>query len=229
MEAAQNLSTELLTIIDDDTVAYHRDSEPIICHLTKLNDLNIDVLSIRSMIPNHPHLELYYGGVISERWMITEVLSNKTLKDVIQNIDLDSKTIWNIIIQVAKGLQHLHSNNIVHQNINLDNISFRYRSTGYEAVIINFNQAVKIFDDATIFPSSLNPQNISKGLDMHDFGVLIQEAFHKGNDLPVAIKDIVNDCLVAKSCFDDEFLDRLNKVSFDETTTNSNWSYCIIA
>lgn len=230
------LPKELITIIDENTAAYHHDSETIICNFKKSNDQ--DQLIIRSMITNHPHLEHYYGTVASEMWILTEVVSPRTFKDIIENLKLDRKTIWKLIIQIATGLQHLHSHNLIHRNICLDNILFRYRHNSYEAIITNFNQTIKILDDSSIFPST--EKNISKSVDALDFGILIWQAFHKGevpgsplifDDLPATIKDIINDCLnenvEKRPTFDDIFLDRLNKISFEEAI--NNWSYCIIS
>ena len=78
----------------------------------------------------HPNIIKYYKWFnegSDKTYMVTEYMDNGDLYDFIKTYytlkrPIDKNTLWNIFMQCMAGLDYLHKYNIVHGNINLNNI-----------------------------------------------------------------------------------------------------------
>ncbi|KAI8869603.1 Pkinase-domain-containing protein [Ramicandelaber brevisporus] len=73
----------------------------------------------------HPNVVNYIESFLvgaSELWVVMEYMEGGPLTDVIDNNSLSESQIATVCREVAKGLQHLHSQNIIHRDIKSDNI-----------------------------------------------------------------------------------------------------------
>lgn len=182
-----SISTDCLTIINEDTVAYHSEKGTLLCTLKKLSAA---ALSLRSMIPNHPRIEHYYGMVASKMWILTENIISKTLRDAVEVIKIDITAIWKIILQIAEGMQHLHAHQIIHCRLSLDNIFFRYLEDGYETLIGNLDQAIKIEDQVSKIEDQVMKIE-DQVLKIEDEALKIEDQVVKIEDQVVKIEDQV--------------------------------------
>ncbi|KAJ1973360.1 Protein kinase [Dimargaris xerosporica] len=57
-----------------------------------------------------------------ELWVVMEYMEGGALTDVIDNNNISERQIATICFEVTKGLQHLHSQSIIHRDIKSDNI-----------------------------------------------------------------------------------------------------------
>uniref|UniRef100_A0A060T7W0 non-specific serine/threonine protein kinase n=1 Tax=Blastobotrys adeninivorans TaxID=409370 RepID=A0A060T7W0_BLAAD len=73
----------------------------------------------------HPNivnfLESYLRGS-SDLWVVMEYMEGGALTDIIENNTLSEDQIATICRETCKGLQHLHSKNIIHRDIKSDNM-----------------------------------------------------------------------------------------------------------
>lgn len=73
----------------------------------------------------HPNivnfLEAYLRGT-SDLWVVMEYMEGGPLTDIIDNVTLSEEHIATICLETCKGLQHLHSKNIIHRDIKSDNM-----------------------------------------------------------------------------------------------------------
>ncbi|KAI7901610.1 kinase-like domain-containing protein [Cokeromyces recurvatus] len=72
--------------------------------------------------------------VRGDLWVIMEFMEGGALTDVIENNTMNEQQIATICLETTKGLDHLHSQNIIHRDIKSDN------------VLLNFQGQVKISD-----------------------------------------------------------------------------------
>ncbi|KAF3930168.1 PAK-2p27 [Dactylella cylindrospora] len=73
----------------------------------------------------HPNIVNFLDAFLkgtSELWVIMEYMEGGALTDVIDNNSLEEDHIATICFETCKGLQHLHSQKIIHRDIKSDNV-----------------------------------------------------------------------------------------------------------
>ncbi|KAF3902274.1 PAK-2p27 [Dactylellina cionopaga] len=73
----------------------------------------------------HPNIVNFLDSFLkgtSELWVIMEYMEGGALTDVIDNNPLEEDHIATICFETCKGLQHLHSQKIIHRDIKSDNV-----------------------------------------------------------------------------------------------------------
>ncbi|GAB9476341.1 Serine/threonine-protein phosphatase 6 regulatory ankyrin repeat subunit, partial [Globisporangium polare] len=71
---------------------------------------------------NHPHvIKLYGAGHVGKRYFVCEVADKGGLLDYLKRDGNERKT-WQKLYEVALGVQYLHEQNIVHNDLKCDNI-----------------------------------------------------------------------------------------------------------
>jgi len=73
----------------------------------------------------HPNIVNYLDSFLihgTELWVIMEYMEGGALTDIIDNNTISERQISTICLETCKGLQHLHSQNIIHRDIKSDNV-----------------------------------------------------------------------------------------------------------
>ncbi|KAF1323579.1 Tkl protein kinase, partial [Globisporangium splendens] len=71
---------------------------------------------------NHPHVIKLHGAChIGKRFFVCEYAENGTLRNYLQRKESKVKT-WKMLYEIALGLQYLHEQNIVHNDLKGDNL-----------------------------------------------------------------------------------------------------------
>ncbi|KAI8063088.1 kinase-like domain-containing protein [Thamnidium elegans] len=105
--------------------------------LSKQSRLDLIVNEIMIMKESH------HGNIVNfldsflvrgDLWVVMEYMEGGALTDVIDNNTMTEQQIATVCFETAKGLDHLHSQNIIHRDIKSDN------------VLLNFQGQVKISD-----------------------------------------------------------------------------------
>ncbi|KAJ7657094.1 Pkinase-domain-containing protein, partial [Mycena olivaceomarginata] len=75
-----------------------------------------------SQHPNIVHfLESYFVNS-SELWVVMEYMDGGALSDILENNTMKEDQISRVCFETCKGIEHLHSKNIIHRDIKSDNI-----------------------------------------------------------------------------------------------------------
>lgn len=80
-------------------------------------------------------------GKSLQLWLILELCKLGDLKTFVQNTQLDVKQKLDLFLQSSNGLNHLHKNKLVHQDIKLENILVHGPSDGPVIKIANFGMS----------------------------------------------------------------------------------------
>ncbi|KAI8987172.1 kinase-like domain-containing protein, partial [Pilobolus umbonatus] len=105
--------------------------------LAKQSRLDLIVNEIMIMKESH------HGNIVNfldsflvdgDLWVVMEYMEGGALTDVIEHNSMNERQIATVCLETAKGLDHLHSQNIIHRDIKSDN------------VLLNFQGQVKISD-----------------------------------------------------------------------------------
>jgi serine/threonine protein kinase len=134
---------------------------------------------------NHPHVIRLCGAChVGKRYFACEYAGNGTLGAFLKREDNDS-TKWRKLHQVALGLQYLHEQNIVHNDLKCDNILI---GVDGEAKITDFGlscipNAAEVKIDVKQMgavqwksPEYLRGERLSVVSDLYGFGMCILEA-----------------------------------------------------
>ncbi|KAG0639390.1 kinase-like domain-containing protein [Tuber brumale] len=73
----------------------------------------------------HPNIVNFLDAFLkgpSELWVVMEYMEGGALTDVIDNNSLEEDQIATICFETCKGLEHLHTQNIIHRDIKSDNV-----------------------------------------------------------------------------------------------------------
>lgn len=73
----------------------------------------------------HPNIVNFLESYLvkaNELWVVMEFMEGGALTDIIENNTLEEDQIASICLETCKGLQHLHSQSIIHRDIKSDNV-----------------------------------------------------------------------------------------------------------
>lgn len=73
----------------------------------------------------HPNIVNFLESYLlknTELWVVMEYMEGGALTDIIENNTLEEDQISSICLETCKGLQHLHSQSIIHRDIKSDNV-----------------------------------------------------------------------------------------------------------
>lgn len=81
-----------------------------------------EILLMKEM--QHPNIVNYLDSFVvsNELWMVMEYMDGGQLTDIIDNNTLHEDQIAAISLETCKGLEHLHSKNIIHRDIKSENV-----------------------------------------------------------------------------------------------------------
>jgi serine/threonine protein kinase len=99
-------------------------------------DLQRFIRAVKTMLPmRHPNLITLYGGGKTGPycWMAMEFVEGESLTETIARIGKAGKLDWRpalrVALDVGRGLNYIHGENIIHRNLSPDNILFRRSGT----------------------------------------------------------------------------------------------------
>ncbi|GAB9471442.1 Tkl protein kinase [Globisporangium polare] len=133
----------------------------------------------------HPHVVKLYGAChLGKRFFVCEYAANGTLRDFLQGDEALSKT-WKKLYEVALGLQYLHEQNIVHNDMKCDNFLVggdgKAKITDFGLSCIANSAEVKIDPKQQgaqqwKAPEYLRGERSTFASDIYSFGMCILEA-----------------------------------------------------
>ena len=151
-------------------------------------------IQILTSLPPHPHVLTFFGVALSSdtisTYIIAELAPNGSLHDYLhvkkEKPSPDQSIGW--AQQIANGMQHLHSNNIVHRDLKSGNILL---ASGFLAKVCDFGTArsltkTTVTNQAGTFrwmaPEIVDDveASINKMCDVFSYGMVLYEIFdHK--------------------------------------------------
>ena len=148
-------------------------------------------IEILTSLPPHPNIITFFGVSLSSdhinTYIVTELAVNGSLHDYLYvkmgKPSPDQSLAW--ALQVASGMQHLHSNNVVHRDLKSANILLCY---GLFAKVTDFDTARTMMKTTmTLSAGTLRwmaPEimadveaNINKMCDVFSYGMVMYEIF----------------------------------------------------
>ena len=176
-----------------------------VCPGNLLTNLSREIQVLTSL-PHHPHVLTFFGATLSSdavsTYIVTELAPNGSLYDYLhvkkEEPSPDQSLAW--AQQIASGMQHLHSNNIVHRDLKSGNILL---ALGFLAKLCDFGTARTLAKTTMTNQAGtyrwMAPEivkdietEINKMCDVFSFGMVIYEIFAR--KIPYA--DIPSDALV---------------------------------
>ena len=148
-------------------------------------------IEILTSLPSHPNVIKLYGVAVSNdavnTYIITELAPNGSLYNYLhakgEKPSPDQSFAW--ALQVASGMQHLHSNNVVHRDLKSGNILLSF---GMLAKVCDFGTARTMAKTAMTTQKGtyrwMAPEivegveaNINKMCDVFSYGMVLYEIF----------------------------------------------------
>jgi len=121
-----------------------------------------------------------------------ELCENGTLGNLIQReyqtlqLPYNEPRVWEMVLQIARGLGHIHGNDVIHCDIKPDNILISLDGT-YKIGDLGQSTTLKAWDehegDACYLSRDLLESNPSTAADIFSFGIMMYEV-KSGEQLP---------------------------------------------
>ncbi|MCK5594859.1 serine/threonine protein kinase [bacterium] len=158
---------------------------------------------------NHPNIiqVIDFGKEEGTLYTVMEYINGKDLKKLLLHKKIKGfQEKYDIILQIGRGLDYLHENNIIHKDIKPENILILKNN---EVKIIDFGLAhydrLRIFThnhfiDGTptyMSPEQIKKEHIDTRTDIYSFGILIYEMLtgrvpYQGNDKNAIMRAHIN-------------------------------------
>ena len=163
-------------------------------------------IEVLTSLPSHPHVLTFFGVALSSdavsTYIITELASHGSLYNYLhdkkEEPSPDQSLAW--AQQIASGMQHLHSNNVVHRDLKSGNVLL---ALGLLAKVCDFGTARTLAKTAMTTQKGtyrwMPPEivegveaNINKMCDVFSYGMVLYEIFAR----KIPYDDIPTDPLV---------------------------------
>ncbi|KAJ0248727.1 Serine/threonine-protein kinase-like protein [Hirschfeldia incana] len=163
-------------------------SQPSSLLITKTEQMKKleDEISVMSSLPYNPHV-LTFLGHAEKRLMVVEFMPNGSLHQLLHVSSPPPRT-WlkriEIALKIARAVQFLHEQGILHRDIKSDNILF---DSDWEPKLADFGLAVDLADNKKapptppagtigyLDPSYTSPEKLSAKTDVYSYGVVLLE------------------------------------------------------
>lgn len=117
---------------------------------------------------------------VRSKFYVMEYLDGKTLDQI--DKDLSEKEIFDIIKQIARVLNYLHSFNIIYHDLKLENIILLNTGNGIEIKLVDFGLVQNLYEKETasrkgtieyMAPELLGTENYDNRIDFYSLGVIL--------------------------------------------------------
>lgn len=167
---------------------------------------------------DHPNLVRYFmtfvkdevisGRKESKLYIVMEFCEGGSLDDKISYGNIKEPEMFDIALQVAKGLQHMHQNNMVHLDIKPGNVVFKKKV----AKICDFGLCKYIYNSPVtpslkgtpgyIAPEFFSKKSITTKADVYSYGVLLFKMAFK----IIYTRDMLKKCVEDNSTVKIEYI-----------------------
>lgn len=154
---------------------------------------------------NHPNINKTYGIFLGNENIPPSILSHRcsqTIDDLVENKLISKTDSVCIIYQIASGMKHAHSLNIIHRNLKPSNV---FVSSDQTVKICNFGIAKMMpqkeqlslisGDDTKLFffiaPEMMNDEPITEKVDVFSFGSLLYFILNNGEIPKMTVFDYI--------------------------------------
>ncbi len=184
----------------DRSVAIKRLREQFVSDQALLEQFRREAKSAARLI--HPNIINIYDVVSEddEQYIVMEYVDGVTLKEILKKCRLPLKTVLEIAVQLADGLQHAHSHNIVHCDIKPQNILIDKQM---HPKIADFGIAKMVSNQTMVYtsavmgsvhyisPEQASGEKITASSDVYSLGIVLFEMLTGQvpfeGDTPVAV------------------------------------------
>lgn len=162
-------SVKLAHLREDPTTRYALKiySKASLADKIKMQNMELEIEILQSL--DHPNIVKLHNKVVGSRniFLLMEYVSRNSLQDYLNNQPTGSfseaKTVG-FYIQLVKAVAYLHSNNVVHRDLKLQNILVDKRNN---LRLIDFGFAVRVEQDSLLrvycgTPSYMSPEIVSR-------------------------------------------------------------------
>lgn len=169
-------------------------------------------IKILTKLNNHPNIIKLIDFDKKQHSIILEYCDMDLLDFINNNPDETKEAILDIFIDIAKGIKHMHDNNLIHKDIKPENIVIKFEKTKITAKLIDFSFSEEIlpYKDYAKFTNGIGTigyicpflcyqeffekDNIKiyKSADIYSFGSLMYSILNKKTLISLYVNNIKN-------------------------------------